>query len=176
MIDYNKLSFEQYLILKIPNITEDNKLIIPEAQQKTFMQLENQPRLAVSNLAKLFQYEGLSYIPIDFDRNYNREGWLAQLEQTDMFSSYPGVYALLATCYLEIYALNWHIGKVPQTLTNISAYDIQRVRYNLNVLADWCGNYQKYYPFIVKLRQLEVDLGFLENKTEYIVNHYGYKK
>lgn len=176
MIDYNKVSFEQYLILKIPNISNDNKLIIPEKQQEPFMELDNQPRLAVSNLAKLFQYEGLSYLPIDFDSNFNHEGWLIQLEKTDMFSAYPGVYSLLAACYLEIYALNWHIGKAPQALINISKHDIKRTRYNLDVLADWCGNHEKYYSFIVKLRQLEVDLGFLENKTEYIVNHYGYKK
>lgn len=43
-------------------------------------------------------------------------------------------------------------------------------------MADWCGDYTEYVDFIPKLRQLEIDLGFIENKLNYIVNHYGYTK
>lgn len=77
---------------------------------------------------------------------------------------------------LEIVAINWAFTNAPDLINYTSKKDIQRVRYNLQVMADWCGDHQKYYEFIPKLRQLNVDLGMLENKISYVTNHYSYKK
>ena len=41
-------------------------------------------------------------------------------------------------------------------------------------MADWCGSNDEYYDFIIRLRKLDVDLGFIENKIQYIINEFGY--
>lgn len=175
---WNAISATQYVTMITPIIDQDNQVRINDRQLRTFLELDNQPRLAVSQLSKLFQEITLPRIPFTFDKRQSVTNgeFIDKLGQSDLFKHYPGVFKVYAMCYLEIFAFNWSITNYPASLTNTSKHDILRLRYNLDVLADWFGHHVKYVDFMPKLRQLEVDLGFLENKLEYIINQYGYKK
>ena len=173
---FDPITLDEYFLYSLPDITSDNRLIIPELQLKTFNGLANQPQLQVSELTKMFQHYTLSYLPIFFGKTPADRSFTNKLAHTKMFSYKPGAYKLLNAVYLEIRSLTWHLDNAPDLIQYISKKDIVRIRYNLRVMADWCGDYTEYVDFIPKLRQLEIDLGFIENKLNYIVNHYGYTK
>lgn len=177
MADFDAITFTQYIMDSLPTITSDNQLRINKPYLETFKQLDNQPQLAVSELTRLFQTYTVGALPITFSdqsTTYGRFG--KELANSDMFHRYPGPFQVLDACYLEIVALNWSLTNQPQFINYTSKKDIRRTRYNLDVMADWCGTHTEYMDFIPKLRQLDIDLGMLENKLGYIVNEYSYKK
>lgn len=177
MAQFDPITYEQYLMYSLPAIRSNNTVVINKYYMATFDTLDRQPQLAVSELCKLFQQHTLGYLPITFAGVSTTSGRLTeQMEDTDMFHDFPGAFQVLDFTLLEIVAINWAFTNAPDLINYTSKKDIQRVRYNLQVMADWCGDHQKYYDFIPKLRQLNVDLGMLENKISYATNHYSYKK
>lgn len=175
MATFDAITFEQYIMDSLPQINRDNTVTISKYYMKTFQNLQNQPQLYVSELCKLFQRETLGYLPISFAGRSTTYGRLAhQMTQTNMFHYYPGAYQVLDFTILEIVALNWSFTNAPKLINFINKKDIKRIRYNLQVMADWCGDHRDYYGFIPRLRRLSVDLGMLENKLEYLTNYYDY--
>lgn len=172
--NFNPITLDQYLLFSMPIIYDGNQVEIPKLQLKTFSNLDNQPKLAVSELAKMFQKYTLDYLPIQFGKSLGQGPFTEKLAKTQMFHYYPGAFKVLDMCYLEIQSLIWHIDNAPDLLRYISRQDIERLRYNLRVMADWCGSYDDYYDFITRLRKLDVDLGYTENKINYIINDFGY--
>ncbi len=170
------MTIDEYFLYSMPDITNENKLIIPKVELKPFKAITNQPKLMVSELTKLFQYYGLDYIPINFGKVKDQGAFTEMVAKTPMFHYYPGVFKVLDAVYLEIHSLIWHLDNAPTLLHYISKKDINRIRYNLNVLADWCGTNDNYYNFIVRLRQLDVDLGYAENQISYITDGTSYAK
>lgn len=58
---WNAISATQYVTMITPIIDQDNQVHINDRQLRTFLELDNQPRLAVSQLSKLFKkllYQG----------------------------------------------------------------------------------------------------------------------
>lgn len=170
------ITIDQYFLYTLPTISSTNQVLITKKDQQDFKGVTAEPVWQVSQLTKLFQHNALPKLPVFFGKEQATNTLTQKLVTTDMYSYYPGAFKLLDTVYLEISAITWHLDNAPVALNNISKKDIRRIRYNLQVLADWCGNYEEYYHFITKLRQLDVDLGMIENKINYIVNHYGYTR
>lgn len=171
---FDSITLDEYFLYSLPHITKDNQLIIPDNQLITFNGLSTQPQLRVSELTKMFQYYTVSYLPIYFGKNPDNNTFTYKMAHTEMFSYKPGAYKLLNALYLEITAINWHLKNAPTLIRYVSKVDIERLRANLRVMADWCGDYDEYLDFIPKIRQLEIDLGYIENKLDYIINNYGY--
>ena len=177
MAQFDSIAFEQYLLYNYPDIKPDNTVDIKDYDLETFKNLDNKPQLMVSQLAKLFQQSTLGYLPINFTGNSTTYGKLTKaMSETDMFSQYPGAFMVLDFSLLEVVAMNWAFTNAPRLIAYTSKHDVKRVRYNLEVMADWCGDHPEYYDYIPKLRQLNVDLGMLENKLNYILEKYGYQK
>ena len=172
--NFDSITLDEYLLYSMPVVNDNNQVEIPKLQLKTFKGLDNQPKLAVSELAKMFQHYTLDYLPVYFGKDKSRGKFTNMLAHTRMFHYYPGAFKVLDMCYLEIHSLLWHMENAPDLLRYISKVDIERLRYNLRVMADWCGSNDEYYDFIIRLRKLDVDLGFIENKIQYIINNFGY--
>lgn len=177
MASFDAITFSQYMLDSLPEINQDNTVRISDYYMQTFRGLENKPQLYVSELCKLFQSTTLGYLPISFAGRSTTYGQLTeQMAQTDMFHYYPGAFQVLDFTVLEITALNWAFTNAPRLINYISKKDIKRIRYNLKVMADWCGSHEDYLSFIPRLRRLNIDLGMLENKLNYIINYYDYTK
>ena len=172
--NFNPITLDEYLLYSMPVVNDNNQVEIPKVQLKAFKDLDNQPKLVISELAKMFQRYTLDYLPVYFGKDNNRGQFTNTLAHTKMFHYYPGVFKVLDMCYLEIHSLLWHMENAPDLLRYISKADVERLRYNLRVIADWCGSNDEYYDFIIRLRKLDVDLGFIENKIQYIINEFGY--
>lgn len=170
------ITLDQYILYSIPTISNSgNELVIADAYLKDFDNLENKPNLAVSELTKLFQHYTVGILPINFAETSSTTGQLTEmLSQTTMYHYHPGAFQVLDAVILEVVAINWIIAHNAKLITYTSKKDIERTRYNLRVMADWCGDYDDYLGFIPKLRKLNVDLGYIENQIEYIANGYSY--
>lgn len=172
------ITLDQYILYSIPTISSsDNKVVIADIYLRDFKNLKNKPKLVVSELTKLFQHYTVGILPINFASTSTTYGQLTEmLSQTTMYHYHPGAFQLLDVTILEVVAINWIIAHNAKLLNYTSKKDIERTRYNLRVLADWCGDYDDYLEFIPKLRKLNVDLGYIENQLEYIINEYSYAK
>lgn len=178
MASAESITLEQYIMYSIPTIdSRSNELIIADAYMNTFKSLKNKPRLAVSELTKLFQHYTVGILPINFAETSSTTGELTHmLAETTMYHYYPGAFQVLDAVILEIVAINWIVAHNAKLISYTSKHDIERTRYNLRVMADWCGDHEDYLGFIPKLRKLNIDLGYIENRIEYIANGYSYAK
>lgn len=169
------IPFDQYVLFKLLSIAQDNTIRVTQGQLATLFNYN--PQFQISKLASMFDNVTLKHMYISYaDSDDSLGPFTQELLHTDMFSKYPAPFLLMVACYLEITAFNWACANQPVLLNNFSHYDIVRIRHNLNVLASWCGKHTDYLAFINKLRQLDVDLGFLETKYSYVLNHYGYEQ
>lgn len=176
------ITYEQYLLYKTLNIGEDKKLIINDIYNDEIQELKGID-LSTSRLAYIFRTITLDYLPITFGNGSSTQGlWTITLEHTRMFHDHPGVYQVLVMQYLEITSIMWAIQNQPDLINNVSKHDIIRTRKNLNVLCTWLGDYSNilnkkreyYIHMITRLRRLEVDLGFIQERLGYIINNYSY--
>ena len=67
--NFDSITLDEYLLYSMPVVNDNNQVEIPKLQLKTFKDLDNQPKLAVSELAKMFQYYTLDYLPVYFGKD-----------------------------------------------------------------------------------------------------------
>lgn len=179
---FPSLTYKQYVLYKLLNITNNDQIIIDQQYLTDFDGYE-QPILACSRLLYLFTQVTTDYLKVTFTNTSSTTGDFETLiENTKLFHYHPGVYQVLVAQYLEIVAFNWAVVNQIELVNEISKKDIQRIRKNLNLLCTWFGDHQDimnretdyYVNLITKLRKFEIDLGYLENRLAYVLNEYGY--
>ena len=179
---FPSITYKQYLLYKLLNITNDDKVVIPDCYLSDFNGY-GQLDLSTSRLLYLFTKVTSSYLPVKFTNTSSTTGQFEEyIEQTNLFHSHPGVYTVLVAQYLEIVAFNWAVVNQVELVNKISKVDIQRIRKNLSLLCDWFGDHQDimnretdyYVDIINKLRKFEIDLGYIENRLAYVLSTKGY--
>ena len=179
---FPSITYKQYLLYKLLNVTNDDKVVIPDHYLSDFNGY-GQPDLSTSRLLYLFTQVTSSYLPVKFTNISSTTGQFEEyIEQTHLFHSHPGIYMVLVAQYLEIVAFNWAVTNQIGLVNEISKVDIQRIRKNLNLLCDWFGDHQDimnretdyYVDIINKLRKFEIDLGYIENRLAYVLSTKGY--
>lgn len=94
---------------------------------------------------------------------------------SDLASYAPDIYVLLRATVLESFALVYHIDIGSANLQYVSLKDFQRVRTNINYIADYFSMEAKYYHMIETMRNMNVAFGYIENQVEVIMNDKGVK-
>lgn len=88
---------------------------------------------------------------------------------TDISSYEPRLYLLLRATVLESFSLVYYIEQEQQALQYVTQKDIQRIRENINYLADYMSTVPKYRFMIDTMRTMNISLGYLEHQIEVIL-------
>jgi hypothetical protein len=92
---------------------------------------------------------------------------------SDLASYAPNIYLLLQAVVLESFALLYHMETDSGNLQYVSHKDIQKIKTNINYIADYFGSEPKYYSFIETMRVMNISLGYLENQVDVIMSNRG---
>lgn len=89
---------------------------------------------------------------------------------SDLASFAPDIYLLARLVVLESFALVYSINESKEDIEYINKKDMQRLKENINYLADFMGTQGRYHSMVDVLRDMYISLGYLEHQTDVIMN------
>jgi hypothetical protein len=98
---------------------------------------------------------------------------VSQALNSDLAAYEPNIYLLLRAVVLESFALLYHMEEDSGKLQYVSSKDIQKMKTNINYIADYFGSEDKYYHMIETMRTMNISLGYLENQISLAMNNRG---
>lgn len=131
------------------------------------------PVYSLSALARITQgtlkSDKIEVVNVSLDANTI----VSKVLNSDLASYAPDIYLLVRSIVLESFALLYHIEEESSNLQYVSARDIQKIKTNINYVADYFGTDPKYYSLIETMRVMNISLGYLENQVDVIMNDRG---
>ena len=88
---------------------------------------------------------------------------------SDLSTYAPDIYLLLRLVVLESFSLVYSIREDKDNLRYITKKDIQRIKNNINYLADYMGTEEKYFKMVEPLRDMYIALGYIEHQIDVIL-------
>ncbi|ARQ95011.1 hypothetical protein FLAPJACK_98 [Bacillus phage Flapjack] len=92
-----------------------------------------------------------------------------QIMDSDLATYNPRMYTLVTSVVLESFAILYSIETESTNLQYLSQKDFQRIRENVNYIADYFSTVRRYRKIIESLRITHVSLGYLENQIDVIL-------
>nr|AGM61361.1 hypothetical protein BTP1_16 [Bacillus phage phiBTP1] len=89
--------------------------------------------------------------------------------ESDLVTYNPRMYTLVTSVVLESFALLYSIEEESTNLQYMSHKDFQRIRDNVNYIADYFSTVRRYRKIIEALRITDVSLGYIENQIDVIL-------
>lgn len=130
----------------------------------------NAPNFAMSSSSVNFQ-NLIENATIDFTYDPDSNPLIYKvIDDTDLSNNHIAVYKALQTVFLESMTIMYALNTDSSYLSGISIADLNRVRKNIRILADWLGDYESYQFLIEYLRTNELALGYAQNKIDLTLN------
>lgn len=83
----------------------------------------------------------------------------------------PDIYVLLRISILDSFSIVYSIEEKRDNIQYLNHKDIQRLKNNLNYLADYLGSDENYYHMVRVLRRMHISLGYIEHQLDVIMNY-----
>lgn len=158
-----------YVCLLNLDINSNHKVNISKEQiSKDFS--STAPNYVMSSSAVNFQ-DLIKSATIDFTYDPDSNPLIYKvIDDTDLSNNHMAVYTAFQTVFLESMTIMYALNTDSSYLSGISLSDLNRVRKNIRILADWLGDYENYQFLIEYLRTNEIALGYTQNKIDLTLN------
>lgn len=131
------------------------------------------PTFTLSTLARMTQdiLKNDEIEPVNTE--LNPKTIVSQALNSDLASYAPSIYLLLRAVILESFSLLYHIEQSSANLQYVSTRDINKIKENVNYIADFFGTEEKYYEMIEAMRDIHISYGYLQNQIDVIMRDKG---
>lgn len=164
------VSIVVYMFIGSIKIGSSHKINISDEDiKKDFT--SNPPIYTVSTGAVNFQKLVVTNAEVNFNFDYDTSPLIYDIVMnTDLESNHKAVYKALEMTCLESMTIQYALNSDETYLKDIYIDDLNRVRRNLRILADWLGGYDSYQFLVEFLRDNEIALGYAQNKIDIQLN------
>lgn len=127
------------------------------------------PVFSLSSVARLVLDQINQNLVPTVDIEIDPRTLVKQIMDSDLATYNPRMYTLVTSVVLESFAILYSIETESTNLQYLSQKDFQRIRENVNYIADYFSTVRRYRKIIESLRITHVSLGYLENQIDVIL-------
>lgn len=127
------------------------------------------PVFSLSSVARLVLDQINQNLVPTVDIEIDPRTLVRQIMDSDLATYNPRMYTLVTSVVLESFAILYSIETESTNLQYLSQKDFQRIRENVNYIADYFSTVRRYRKIIESLRITHVSLGYLENQIDVIL-------
>lgn len=127
------------------------------------------PVFSLSSVARLVLDQINQNLVPTVDIDIDPRTLVKQIMDSDLATYNPRMYTLVTSVVLESFAILYSIETESTNLQYLSQKDFQRIRENVNYIADYFSTVRRYRKIIESLRITHVSLGYLENQIDVIL-------